>query len=175
MGVAKRLFFGVGVDKAMTQYLEAWLARSVVAKKPHTKPSNWHLTLAFLPNVAAEQQIQLVDFARTLTVPAFTLTYSKTGYWTHNGILYLKPDGMASQLSALAGPLRDKGAELGIDHHSDRFSPHITLYRSHKPCPEISQAIAPCSLRVSQFHLYHSYRKDVEGLIYEPIETFNLI
>ena len=175
MSEAKRLFFGIGLDQRMTEHLEAWLANSVTAKKPHTKPSNWHLTLAFLPNVSAKQQAQLIEFARALQVARFSLTFSETGYWAHNGIFYLKPDVIAPQLTTLAEPLRNKGTELGIYDNPYGFSPHITLYRSHKPCPEVNQAIAPCSLQVNQFHLYHSYRTEADGLIYEPIETFDLI
>lgn len=175
MSEAKRLFFGIGLDQGVTEHLEVWLTNSVTAKKPHTKPSNWHLTLAFLPNVSAEQQAQLIEFARALKVTHFSLTFSETGYWAHNGIFYLKPDVIAPQLKALAEPLRSKGTELGIYDNPYEFSPHITLYRSHKPCPETDQAIVPCSLQVNQFHLYHSYRTEADGLIYEPIETFDLI
>ncbi len=175
MSETKRLFFGVGLDQGMTEHLETWLTHSVIAKKPHTKPSNWHLTLAFLPSVSAEQQVQLIEFACALKVTRFSLTFSETGYWAHNGIFYLKPDFIAPQLKALAEPLRNKGTELGIYDNPYGFSPHITLYRSHKPSPELNQAIAPCSLKVNQFHLYHSHRTEADGLIYEPIETFNLI
>jgi 2'-5' RNA ligase len=171
---AKRLFFGIGLDDAAKEHIKTWLDNSVVGKKPHTKVQNWHLTLAFLPNVQPDQQNQLVEFARSLQVAPFSLKFSATGYWPHNGIFYLQPDSIPQSLSLLAEPLRDKGSELDIYHNPFSFAPHITLFRSHKPCPQVLKAITPFSLIVKQFHLYHSYRCEERGLVYEPIETFML-
>ncbi|TLX46001.1 RNA 2',3'-cyclic phosphodiesterase [Pseudoalteromonas phenolica] len=171
---SKRLFFGIGLDDVAKEHIKAWLDSSVVGKKPHTKVQNWHLTLAFLPNVQPDQQNQLVAFARSLQVAPFSLKFSETGYWPHNGIFYLQPDSIPKPLSMLAEPLRDKGSELDIYHNPFSFAPHITLFRSHKPCPEVAQTIPPFSLTVKQFHLYHSYQCKEYGLVYEPIETFLL-
>jgi 2'-5' RNA ligase len=170
----KRLFFGIALTREAQTHIRQWLDTSVIAKKPSSKDSNWHLTLAFLPDVAASQELLLVEFARSLTVSKFSLTICEIGYWEHNGIFYLKPDNIPPSLNQLAAPLRNKGSELGIYNNPYGFAPHITLFRSHKPSPTINAPIEPFVLPVEQFHLYHSYRTSENGLIYQPIETFDL-
>lgn len=174
MSESKRLFFGIGLDISTRQHIEAWLAASVIANKPSTKASNWHLTLAFLPDVTPIQQQELSNFARTLNTQPFTLHFSETGYWAHNGIFYLKPEQLPAQLLALAEPLRNKGAEMGVYDNPYGFSPHITLYRNHKPIPQVQHKVPPFSIRVNEFFLYHSYRTEADGLTYQPIEQFQL-
>ncbi|ALU43595.1 RNA 2',3'-cyclic phosphodiesterase [Pseudoalteromonas rubra] len=172
--MTKRLFFGIEVDKPSQAQIAAWLRTQVSASKAPTKPENWHLTLAFLGQVETQHDAELVAFARQLQVPEFTLTFAHIGYWSGKGIFYLHPESVPSQLRALAEPLRALGTELGL--HCDRlpFSPHITLFRGHKPEPRVDAPMTPFTLSVTQFHLYHSYRCDTQGLIYQPIESFRL-
>ncbi|TMP34739.1 RNA 2',3'-cyclic phosphodiesterase [Pseudoalteromonas rubra] len=173
--MARRLFFGIRLDTHSQAHINAWLRTEVRARKAPTKMENWHLTLAFLGQVEASQETDMVAFARQLKVPTFTLNFARTGYWSGNGIFFLRPEPEPPQLSALAEPLRDMGAAQGL--HCDRlpFAPHITLLRGHKGEPEVRSSITPFTLSVTQFHLYHSYRCDSRGLIYEPVQSFDLV
>lgn len=174
MPECERLFFGIGLDCVAKNHIESWLKASVRAKKPSTPMRNWHLTLAFLPNVSPEQKRRLMTFAQQLQVSPFSLHFSEIGYWAHNGIFYLKPEYIPSELTALAEPLRAYGHTLGIYENPYTFSPHITLYRNHKPTPEVLETIEPLSITVDSFHLYHSYRNALQELVYQPVMSFRL-
>ncbi|MCG7536127.1 RNA 2',3'-cyclic phosphodiesterase [Pseudoalteromonas sp. OOF1S-7] len=172
--MAKRLFFGIGLDEHSQAHIDAWLQAQIRARKAPTRRQNWHLTLAFLGQVEAPQEAELVTFARQLQVPAFSLNFAHTGYWAGNGIFYLRPEPVPLALRGLAEPLRALGAKLGL--HCDRqpFAPHITLFRGHKGEPEVHAPVAPFTLQVKAFHLYHSYRCAAQGLIYRPLQSFHL-
>ncbi|WP_125718585.1 RNA 2',3'-cyclic phosphodiesterase [Pseudoalteromonas rubra] len=173
--MAKRLFFGIGLDAHSQAHINAWLCTEVRARKAPTKMENWHLTLAFLGQVTESQEADMVAFARQLQVSGFTLNFAQTGYWSGNGIFFLRPEPEPAQLSALAEPLRDMGAKLGLHCNRLPFAPHITLLRGHKGEPEVRSSITPFTLTVTRFHLYHSYRCDTRGLVYEPVQSFELL
>ncbi|MDW7551524.1 RNA 2',3'-cyclic phosphodiesterase [Pseudoalteromonas peptidolytica] len=169
----KRLFFGIGMDDDARAHIGQWLVDSVSASKANTQPNNWHLTLAFLAMVEESKVAELCDFASTLTVPKFMLSFNEHGYWQHNGIFYLKPEQKPQALLDLANPLRAFGEKCDLYHNPHPFSPHITLFRNCKPEPTVAKPIAPFSLTVKKFHLYHSHR-NTQGLIYDPIASFFL-
>ena len=169
----QRLFFGIAIDEAVRAHIGQWLVDSVVANKVNTHPSNWHLTLAFLAMVEESQVASLCDFASTLTVPKFTLNFSEYGYWSHNGIFYLKPEQKPQPLLDLANPLRAFAQKRDHYHDPHPFSPHITLFRGCKPEPQVARPIKPFTLDVKKFYLYHSHRNE-QGLAYDPIASFFL-
>ncbi|MBQ4839037.1 MULTISPECIES: RNA 2',3'-cyclic phosphodiesterase [Pseudoalteromonas] len=170
----KRLFFGIGLAKSDALDIQSWLDQHVSANKAPTLMRNWHLTLAFLGQVDSRQEEVLVEFAETLAPPPFQLHFSQTGYWSHNGIFYLQPDHInAHQLLQLAEPLRHCAEQQGLYRNPHPFSPHITLFRSVKPTPQVHRPILPFSISVTQFHLYHSHSM-ADGLHYTPIHTFKL-
>ncbi|WP_440054562.1 RNA 2',3'-cyclic phosphodiesterase [Pseudoalteromonas sp. T1lg65] len=169
----QRLFFGIGLDDDTRTQIGQWLVENVTATKPSTHPDNWHLTLAFLAMVQESQVDTLVDFASSLEGKAFDLRFSETGFWSNNGIFYLKPDNQPQPLLDLAHPLRALAKKMDLYHDNRPFSPHITLFRGCKTQPQLGNKITPFTLRVSKFHLYHSHRNE-KGLVYEPIASFLL-
>ncbi len=167
----KRLFFGLGLSSQAEQAIDDWLHTAVQSKRALVKKTNLHLTLAFLAEVDSEREHELVCFAEQIEFTPFSLTFSATGYWPHNGIFYLKPDESPEPLLSLANKLRDKGEALGLYHNQLPYSPHITLLRRAKPEPLVSRPFGPLTVRFDRFSLYHSHSTD-EGLRYDPLKTF---
>ncbi|MCF2858463.1 RNA 2',3'-cyclic phosphodiesterase [Pseudoalteromonas sp. SMS1] len=168
----KRLFFGLGLDAQAKAHISPWLNQSVSHAKPATLARNWHITLAFLAQVDESSTAALIDFARKLNLAPFELHFSHTGYWSHNGIFYLKP-APSEALNRLATPLREISEQWQLYSNPYAFSPHITLFRGLKKAPEVQSPLAPWTLTVTEFHLYHSHTCQ-DGLHYTPIASFGL-
>ncbi|MCF6440882.1 RNA 2',3'-cyclic phosphodiesterase [Pseudoalteromonas luteoviolacea] len=171
--IEKRLFFGIGLALEHTAHIQHWLDTSVIATKASTLPRNWHLTLAFLAQTDASAEEKVIEFAHSLVQPPFQLRFDSTGYWSHNGLFYLRPDHINEALCGIAEPLRSCGEALGLYRNSYPFAPHITLFRGLKAEPSVCAPLVPFTLDVTEFHLYHSHRLE-DGLHYTPIHSFAL-
>ncbi|KZW99024.1 hypothetical protein JL49_20245 [Pseudoalteromonas luteoviolacea] len=168
----RRLFFGIGLDSPTTAVIQRWLDDSVEYHKAPTLSRNWHITLAFLAQVEASTTDALIEFAGQLNVAPFELHFAQSGYWAHNGIFYLSPSPCEA-LESLAAPLRDISEQWQLYTNPYAYLPHITLFRNHKPIPQVRASIEPFTLTVSNFHLYHSHALQ-DGLHYTPIASFGL-
>ncbi|OCQ19221.1 2'-5' RNA ligase [Pseudoalteromonas luteoviolacea] len=168
----RRLFFGIGLDEQATSTIQQWLSRSVAHHQPPTLARNWHITLAFLAQVDTPTTDALIEFAEQLKGAPFELQFSQSGYWAHNGIFYLPP-APSDALGSLAAPLRALSEQWQLYTNPYPYSPHITLFRNHKPTPQVRAPMTPFTLTVTKFHLYHSHSSQ-DGLHYTPIASFGL-
>jgi RNA 2',3'-cyclic 3'-phosphodiesterase len=134
---------------------------------------NLHLTLFFLGNVAPRQQQRLSDAAAQIAIPAFSLTLEKLAGFSGPKILYLAPTVIPAPLQQLQQQLAQRCKAEGFNDIYDNYRPHITLAR-HALCSELSPiAMAPLTLNVVEFALFHSSRQNGR-LCYQPLNTFTL-
>lgn len=102
----------------------------------------WHLTLAFLPQVLDRQLDDLTDRLRQLAgrVAAFTLALHGAGSFPNAGgarVLWMGVrhggPGVSDPLGPLAIGARAAATTSGIEVDGARFHPHLTVARMHRP------------------------------------------
>ena len=137
------------------------------------RPSNIHLTLAFLGDVPLERIADLVIMAHAIDAVPFELAIDSQGYWRHNRIVW-------AGAARCPPSLRDLVAGLGraLQARSFRcdardYVPHITLLRDARRAPEPYRA-ATIVWRVAGFALVRSARRD-GALGYEIVNRWPLV
>lgn len=101
-------------------------------------PEQWHLTLAFLPEVAdrhTDELLERLERAASRRKP-LDLRLAGAGAFPHPGkakVLWAGVEHDGEELMRLAGGVRAAGAKAGIAVGGGRFHPHLTLARLSVP------------------------------------------
>ncbi|MDR6982428.1 2'-5' RNA ligase [Rheinheimera pacifica] len=172
----QRLFFSLKFSAVQQQQLLPYQqqALSLCPAARAVDNDNLHLTLFFLGQVDAAQQQRLVAAAQQIKAPAFSLTLDHLACFTKPKILYLAPSVIPDALLQLQQQVAQLCKAEGFTDSHDNYRPHITLAR-HAVCAEdYYQQLAPLTLQVSEFALYHSTQLDGR-LQYLPLYHFMLI
>ena len=185
-----RLFAAIVPPAAVVEDLEAFLAvRREAAPFRWTLPEHWHLTLAFMPEVADRRLDDLVERlgrAAARRTP-FVLRVEGGGAFPNAArakVLYadvVRDDHAATELPRLATGARAAATKAGAGAEGGRFRAHLTLARLGRP-QEVSNwvrlldAYRGPEWAVEEFalvasHLGEGPRKRPR---YETVETFRL-
>lgn len=132
-----------------------------------TGPEQWHLTLAFLPEVADRHTDELHDRLARATSRRKPLTLRLAGAGAfpnpgHASVLWAGVEHDGQELMRLAGGVRAAGAKSGIAVGGGRFHPHLTLARLGPPADvtrwlrALDQYVGP-SWQVDEVALIASY------------------
>lgn len=103
-----------------------------------TGPEQWHLTLAFLPDVTdrhSDELLERLSRATSRRTP-LTLRLAGAGAFPHAGAAKAMWAGVehdGEELMRLAGGVRAAAAKSGINVGAGRFHPHLTLARLGPP------------------------------------------
>jgi RNA 2',3'-cyclic 3'-phosphodiesterase len=103
-----------------------------------TLPGQWHVTLAFLADVAdrnSDELLERLERAATRRKP-FVLRMAGAGAYPHAGsakVLWTGVEHEGEELMRLAGGARAAAAKSGIAVGGGRFHPHLTLARVRPP------------------------------------------
>lgn len=129
---ALRLFFALWPSAALRrrlaqhQALWGWTppARALPAAK-------WHVTLLFMPAVAAQQVPALLHAGAAVAQRsrAFDLWLDRAAVWRHGGIAHLAPGSVPGELLALHAALAAEAARCGVAFDTRPYAPHLTLAR----------------------------------------------
>jgi len=101
-------------------------------------PEQWHLTLAFLREVAdqnTDELLERLERAASRRKP-LDLRLAGAGAFPHSGkakVLWAGVEHDGEELMRLAGGVRAAGAKSGIAVGGGRFHPHLTLARLAVP------------------------------------------
>jgi len=101
-------------------------------------PEQWHLTLAFLAEVADRHTDELLERLERVTSrrKPLVLRVAGAGAFPHAGhakVLWAGIEHDGEELMRLAGGVRAAGAKSGIAVGGGRFHPHLTLARLGRP------------------------------------------
>ncbi len=91
--------------------------------------ANLHLTLVFLGEVPEQRISELQACVADLSAAPVRLELTHAGYWKHNGIVWLAPTTVPSELAALEQALRSRLVAAGFVLEQREYVPHITLLR----------------------------------------------
>lgn len=169
-----RLFFAAVPDPAARERIAA-AAQPLSLERggKHVPRENYHMTLAFVGEVAASQLPLLLKVGASQKERAFSVTFDAYEYWPKPGVIVtaarLIPDGLHrlwrqlhSDLAAHAWALDPK-----------RLRPHVTLARKVLQ-PPVLQAMSAFDWSVRDFCLMCS---DTSGIraAYTVVDTWSLL
>lgn len=102
-----------------------------------TRPHQWHLTLAFLADVAPLDLDPLGEALATVAErrEPLELRLDGAGVFGHPdqaNVLWARPAGEVEGVTALARAVRSAVQSVGVEFDGRRFTPHITLARSRR-------------------------------------------
>lgn len=164
--VTMRMFIALPLPEAVKEDLTKFLEPRQEAGPDlrWTGPEQWHLTLAFLPEVAERHADELLDRLSRATSrrKPLTLRLAGAGAFPHAGaakVLWAGVEHDGEELMRLAGGVRAAGSKSGIDVGGGRFHAHLTLARLGPP------ADVTRWLRVLEGYSGPSWRADEVALI----------
>jgi 2'-5' RNA ligase len=159
----RRLFAGIQLDdasRAACANVSEGLQRAGFTAK-YEAAGKFHVTLAFLGNVAANQVDAIasaLDGVAAQTAP-FALTLDKVGAFPHERrprVVYIGARDQGAPFRALAQSVRGSFAALGFHFDGDSVA-HVTIARVKDPrAPLRSIEFAPIGFEVSSLSLFES-------------------
>jgi 2'-5' RNA ligase len=167
----RRLFFGLWPDAATREALRR-ATRALVRDcggRP-VPPENYHLTLAFLGNVADEHVDAIVNAGRGLSLAPLTLTLDQFGYFPAPQVLWIGPVEAPEPLRQLAVDIWLALDAAGVPPEARLFHPHVSLARKVPAPPDLSPP-RPVAWPVSGFALMES-DTDPDGARYRVVASF---
>ncbi|WP_409523668.1 RNA 2',3'-cyclic phosphodiesterase [Nitrincola sp. MINF-07-Sa-05] len=177
-----RLFFALPCPadqtRLITQWREQHLADTCSALTRTSAPSwipkaNFHITLIFLGQVAHEQQVELINAANQLSLPAFDLELTHCGNWPRSGILWLAPKRTPEPLQQLVTELKQMVAPIDVLQDTRNYHPHLTLARHANTPMETIKLEQPFTLQARAFGLYRSVDTPA-GIEYHALKRWRL-
>jgi len=148
-----------------------------------SRPEHWHVTLAFLPDVAERDLDELTErLADTGTAGApFSLGLAGTGAFPNPAkakVLWLGLTGQVDELAHLAGNVRSAAGRAGTQVEGGPYRPHLTLARIGQPLDvtrwlRIFQTYESPTWTADELVLYRSHLGHGPSR-YEPVATLPL-
>jgi RNA 2',3'-cyclic 3'-phosphodiesterase len=135
-----RMFIALPLPEAVKEDLSTFLEprQEAAPDLRWALPEQWHLTLAFLPEVAdrhTDELLERLERAASRRKP-LDLRLTGAGAFPHAGhakVLWAGVEHDGEELMRLAGGVRAAGSKSGIEVGGGRFHPHLTLARLAVP------------------------------------------
>lgn len=165
---SSRYFFAVWPPAATADALAQW-AKPLEGRV--TPAAKIHLTLAFLGAVSPEKAI---GAARRVHGRPHVLPIEKTGYWSHNKIVWAGPRTTPAALAAMVESLHLELYRAQYILERRPYAAHVTLARGAGPPPREPAPLPKVEWPVAEFTLVRSTNSP-KGSIYEVLERFSLL
>ena len=164
-----RLFFALWPDADVTRQLTQ-VARQLKlqARSRRVDPKNYHVTLAFVGEVAATKLAVLQQIGRSLRARRFTFTCDSVEFWRESKVVVAAAHAAPPGLLDLSTQLNDA---IGLP--PERLRAHVTLARKVTQAP-VPQAMSPVVWRATNFSLIRSDTGGVESA-YTVVDTWSLL
>jgi 2'-5' RNA ligase len=169
-----RCFFAVWPDPAARQRIAA--AAAVVEGGEGARrvpPQNYHLTLAFVGEIATAQLAVLRQIGRALRATGCKLTFDAYEYWPKPEVVVAAAREIPAALSDLWQQLHRDLNGHGLALAPKRLRPHVTLARKVTQAP-VWPAMSPFEWRALEFSLVRSDTASA-GALYTVVDTWALL
>ncbi|MDJ0927688.1 MAG: RNA 2',3'-cyclic phosphodiesterase [Gammaproteobacteria bacterium] len=172
MADTRRLFFALWPTPGLRDHIYKRCRRVVRAAGGKPVPANnYHLTLAFLGNVAAELYPRILDAAAAVVPPAGEFSLDRIGYWPKSRILWLGTSEPVAELARVSIELWDRLEPLGLSRDARAFRAHLTLARKVNRAPMTAAPDRPLRWALRGFVLVESIT-DPKGARYTVAAAF---
>ena len=164
-----RLFFALSPDDDVTQQLsQVAFQLNLEGRSRRVDAKNYHVTLAFVGEVAAPKLAVLQQIGRSLRPPPFTFACDSLEYWQKSQVVVA-----AAQVAPPA--LHDFWIRLNdaIGLPRERLRAHVTLARKVTQAP-VLQAMSPIVWQATNYSLIRSDTGGVESA-YTVLDTWPLL
>ncbi|HLZ98258.1 MAG TPA: RNA 2',3'-cyclic phosphodiesterase [Steroidobacteraceae bacterium] len=169
-----RLFFAALPDSAArAQIAAASLALSLGDRARRVPSDNYHMTLAFVGDVAATQVPVLREVGAAQKERAFSVVLDAYDHWPKSRVIVAAAGRVPAELQWLWQQLHHDLAARGWTLESERLRPHVTLARKVSQ-PPVLQAMSPCEWRVRDFCLMRSTTSGIQSA-YTVVDTWSLL
>ena len=173
-GARLRLFFAAMPDPVAREQIAAVSQSLSLEPGARRLPrENYHMTLAFVGDVAVSQLPVLLEVGAAQKEHAFSVTVDACEYWPKPGAIVAAARCVAVELHRLWRQLHHELAEHVGTLESERLRPHVTLARKVSQ-PPVLQAMSAFDWRVRDFCLM---RSDTSGIrsAYTVVDTWSLL
>ncbi|HEX4911768.1 MAG TPA: RNA 2',3'-cyclic phosphodiesterase [Permianibacter sp.] len=172
-----RVFFALPVPQTAALALDRWRRQLPLVSGRWVPVANFHLTLAFLGELADDLLDALLDdeqLANPRTpLPPFTLEFGELGYFTKPKVLFVAPREQPDALLALARHCQQLQGRYGSAKKEHRYQPHITLARDVEP--PVPPAAAPLALTLGcQHYCLMASHNSKDGVRYQTLARWPL-
>jgi RNA 2',3'-cyclic 3'-phosphodiesterase len=172
-----RLFFALWPDAGTRMCIaEAALALRLAGEARPVPRENYHLTLAFVGEIAKAQLAVLQQIGRAQRASGFTITFGAYEYWRESqavvGVARETPPALIGLWTKLREALAVQ-APRNLNRLHPSLRAHVTLARKVAQ-PPVLQAMSPFSWRARSFSLIGS---DTSGphSVYTVVDTWSLL
>ena len=173
-----RTFFGIEIPGDVAMQIADWRDRQLGRAGRPIPPANFHITLAFVGELAPGQLERLGEsverWVESNKPRGQVLQLDSTGYWPKPGIYWLGPRSWPDPLSRLAEKLRHLSSTAGARRDRNKFQPHVTLFRNCNVAPPAPSSIPSLELGYRHFTLFES-RAGKNGVSYHPLQEWELL
>jgi 2'-5' RNA ligase len=169
-----RLFFAVWPDTATQECLAAAAAAvDYGAGAQLVSRENYHLTLAFVGEVAESHLPDLQTIGRELRSPGFTLKFDAYEYWPKPEVVVCAAREIPGALAEIWERLHGNLAAHNLAQNPKRLRPHTTLARKVSQAP-VWTAMSEFAWIAREFSLV---RSDTTGTrsVYTVVDTWPLL
>tara|TARA_R110000868_G_scaffold50907_3_gene162059 strand:+ start:393 stop:959 length:567 start_codon:yes stop_codon:yes gene_type:complete len=169
-----RAFLGLEPDAQTKLAIESWRNKALPTFEHPVPAANFHMTLAFLGQISAQQQDKLEgELDQIDKLQGFAVNLDHVGYWPKPKALWLGCNNVANEHQQLACTLSVCAQNAGISLQKRNYQAHLTLVRkctANPPAPLISPNFCWQS---QAFHLYES-RSTNKGVVYVICKSWQL-
>jgi 2'-5' RNA ligase len=173
-----RLFYALWPDVRVREHLAQAAAALQLAGAARRVPcDNFHVTLAFIGEVAASQLPVLRRIGGAQRAPGCTITFDACAYWPEPQVVVAVARENPAALTELSTILHQSLRLGGAAPHSERAPPplraHVTLARKVAQAP-VLQALSPIQWDVLSFSLVSSDTRGAQS-VYTVVDTWPLL
>jgi RNA 2',3'-cyclic 3'-phosphodiesterase len=173
-----RLFFALWPDaEARARIALAAAALPCESGAFRVPPENYHLTLAFVGEVATGELAVLQQIGRGVRFPRCTLTLDEYEFWREPRVVVAAARRIPPELFELISQLRlalaQTQAALRCELVPPRLRAHVTLARKVAQAP-VLQAMSPFEWTSHEFSLVRSDTSGVRS-VYTVVDTWPLL
>jgi len=169
-----RLFFAAVPDPVARERIAA--ASQSLSLEPGARRvprENYHLTLAFVGDVAASQLPVMLKVGAAQKEHAFSVTFDTYEYWPKSEVIVAAARLIPAGLQRLWRQLHRELAGQRRALESERLRPHVTLARKVSQ-PPVLQAMSAFDWRVRDFCLMRSDTSGIQSA-YTVVDTWSLL
>lgn len=126
------------------------------AQRPRwpSAPERWHVTLAFLGEVAGPEEVHTQ--LRRVTTPAFDLRLEGSGTFGRSGPVWVGVGGDVDALHDLQAAVARAVRAAGVELERKPYRPHLTVGRRGQPAPADLASYRGPSWRADEVELVRS-------------------